>query len=72
MIKKDLEKRSGIIAKCEGCSRTETQLNLLGLADDILYTVYLKPEAKWGSGNCPMATHLKQSKRSMGGNCDGV
>ncbi len=39
-----------IVPKCEGCG------NVL----DSRCKAYMFPEAKWRTGNCPMATHIER------------
>ena len=46
--------KTEIIEQCEGCSRIHEYGKHC--------TVYLYPESKWRSGNCPMATHLSNGK----------
>lgn len=46
-----------IIDQCVGCSKiTPTQED----PSKLICKVYLFPKAKWRSGNCPMATHVKK------------
>jgi len=47
--------------RCEGCGNIMLQTPTPGSPSVVkLCRVYIYPEAKWGSGNCVMATHLKK------------
>jgi len=61
-MKPSFDERQPIVEKCIGCERI---VKLIEEGTEVEYcAVYLYPEAKWRSGGCPMASHLKDKKES--------
>jgi len=56
-----LDDRQPVVEKCIGCKNINKMI-VKGVEGDYCI-VYLYPETKWRSGDCPMATHLKVEEK---------